>query len=144
MEENKFFKLKIKYLKQDTEGNIKKASEEFVLPAVSWTEAEARLIIYLRDELPEYNTVKCEPFNITDCIKDDSKELFFKTKVVYQDINEDNGKSIRIVDNYLVQADNTKEVNDKMKARLEGSVMDYEIENISKTKISQVFYEVQK
>ena len=108
------------------------------------TEAEARITEYLKDELPEFNLVLCNPFNITDIIKDETKEAYFKAKLVYQDINEDNGKKTRVIENYIIQANNTKEVNDKIKERLTGSVIDFEIENISKTKISNCFYSVDK
>tara|TARA_R110000737_G_scaffold337803_1_gene358295 strand:+ start:1504 stop:1938 length:435 start_codon:yes stop_codon:yes gene_type:complete len=144
MEENSnWFKLKVKYLVQ-TEDSIKKKTSEYVLNAMTHTEAECRITEYLKDDLPEFKLTLCNPFNITDIIKDDTKEFYFKAKLVYQDINEDNGKSTRIIENYIVQANNTKDVNDKIKERLTGSVIDFEIENISKTKIEDCFYNVEK
>ena len=45
MIENNFFKLKVKYLIQDPDkGSIKKKTSEYVLKAVSFTDAEQSLI----------------------------------------------------------------------------------------------------
>ena len=107
MTENNFFKLKVKYLIQDPDkGSIKKKTSEYVLKAVSFTDAEKSLLECLKDDF-EYNLVSCSKFNIQDVRIDETKEGYFKAKI-------------------------------------SGSVMDYEIENIQKTKIEKVFYEVNK
>lgn len=144
MEENSnWFKLKVKYLVQ-TENKIEKKTAEFVLKGYTFSEAEANLTGFIEDTIGEFNLVTCSKFNIIDCIKDESKEFWYKVKVVYKDINEDNGKETRVIDNYLIQENNPEGITKKMKDRLTGSIMDYDLEQIQKTKISEVFYEVEK
>ena len=116
--ENNWFKLKVKYLIQ-VEDKIQKKTAEYVLKAVSFTDAEASLLEQLQDEF-EYNLVSCSKFNIQDVRKDDAKE------------------------DYLIQGDTVEDVTKSIKQLLSGSVMDYTVENIQRTKIQEVFYNVEK
>ena len=144
MIENNFFKLKVKYLIQDPDkGSIKKKTSEYVLKAVSFTDAEASLLECLKDDF-EYNLVSCSKFNIQDVRIDETKEDYFKVKIVSTSSDIISGKTSKIIDNYIIQGDNIEDVNKSIKQLLSGSVMDYEIENIQKTKIEKVFYEVNK
>ena len=72
------------------------------------------------------------------------KKVILKAKIVSTSSDVDNGKTSKIIDNYIIQGDNIEDVNKSIKQLLSGSVMDYEIENIQKTKIEKVFYEVNK
>jgi len=142
--ENNFFKLKIKYLVQDPDkGSIKKKTSEYVLKAVSFTDAEASLLDYLENQF-EYNLVSCSKFNIQDVRIDETKEDYFKVKIVYNSTDEETGKASKSIDNYIIQGDSMEDVNKSIRELLSTSVVDYQIENIQKTKIKQVFYEVNK
>ena len=144
MIENNFFKLKVKYLIQDPDkGSIKKKTSEYVLKAVSFTDAEKSLLECLKDDF-EYNLVSCSKFNIQDVRIDETKEDYFKVKIVSTSSDIISGKTSKIIDNYIIQGNNIEDVNKSIKQLLSGSVMDYEIENIQKTKIEKVFYEVNK
>ena len=141
MQENNWFKLKVKYLIQ-TEDKIQKKTAEYVLKAVSFTDAEASLLYQLQYEF-EYSLVSCSKFNIQDVRKDDAKEDYFKVKIVYVSTSED-GKESKVIDNYLIQGDTVEDVTKSIKQLLSGSVMDYTVENIQRTKIQEVFYNVEK
>lgn len=143
MEENSnWFKLKVKYLVQ-TENKIEKKTSEYVLKAVSFTDAEASLLEQLQDEF-EYDLVSCSKFNIQDVIKDDSKDLYFKVKLVYVSDNPDTGKETKFIENYLVQSNSTVEATKMVNERMNGSIVDFEIENVQKTKVVEAFYNVNK
>ena len=142
MEENSnWFKLKVKYLVQ-TEDSIKKKTSEYVLKAYSFTDAEASLLKHLKDEF-EYNLVSCSKFNIQDVRKDDAKEDYFKVKIVYVSTSED-GKESKVIDNYLIQGDTVEDVTKSINQLSFGSLMDYTVENVQRTKIQEVFYNVDK
>ena len=144
MIENNFFKLKVKYLVQDPDkGSISKKTSEYVLKAVSFTDAEASLLECLKDDF-EYNLVSCSKFNIQDVRIDETKEDYFKVKIVSTSSDIISGKTSKIIDNYIIQGNNIEDVNKSIKLMLYSPVilLDYEIENIQKTKIEKVFYEV--
>ena len=139
--ENNWFKLKVKYLIQ-IEDKIQKKTAEYVLKAVSFTDAEASLLQHLENEF-EYNLVSCSKFNIQDVRKDDAKEDYFKVKIVYTSANED-GKESKVIDNYIIQGDTIEDVTKSVTQLLSSSIMDYNIEQIQRTKIVECFYSVEK
>ena len=138
--ENNWFKLKVKYVIQ-IEGKVQKKTAEYVLKAVSFTDAEASLLQHLENEF-EYNLVSCSKFNIQDVRKDDAKEDYFKVKIVYTSANED-GKESKVIDNYIIQGDTIEDVTKSVTQLLSSSIMDYNIEQIQRTKIVECFYEVE-
>lgn len=137
-----FFKLKIKYLIQDENGSIKKKTSEFVLNAVTFTDAEVSLQKALEETIEEYNLMSCSKMNIEDVIKDDTEDFFFKVKLNYISCDPDSGKEKKITEQYLVQSSSTEGAQKVIKERMTGSVVDWKIASISETKIIDCFYEV--
>ena len=142
--ESQFFNIKVKYLTQLEDQSIKKVTKQYVLKAISFTDAEAQIRTNLENDIPEFNIVNCNPFNIQDVRIDETKESFFKVKVAYQDIDEATGKVKKLIDNYIIQGNEIKDVTNSTNEMLNGSIMDYVIENIQLTKIDNVFYQVNK
>lgn len=136
---NTWFSCKISYLKQAENGSIFKKSEQYMLNALSFTEAEARLQGILEEYIPEYDLSTCAKSNINDIVIDESKDFFFKVKVTYVSADADSGKEKKINENYLVQADSTKGALEKVEERMVGTVMAWEIASISKTLVIDVF-----
>lgn len=134
-----WFTVKVKYLKQLENGSITSKSEAYMLNALSFTEAEARLQGILEEYIPEYNLLTVAKTNIQDVIIDEAQEFFYKVKVSYISADPDSGKEKKITENYMIQADGLKEAYEKMEVRLQGSIVDWEIPAISKTTIVDVF-----
>lgn len=130
----KWFKLKIKYLSQNDKGEVKKHTAEYILKAVSFTDAEATLLINLQDQF-EYNLVSCAKFNIEEVVIDEIYDDFFKVKTVISSVDE-KGKEIKVIDNLIIQSNTVDQVNKKLKNK----GIDLEsVENIAKTKIIDCF-----
>ena len=135
-----WFTVKIKYLKQNPEdGSIQSKSEAYMLNALSFTEAEARLQGILEEYIPEYNLIACAKTNIQDVIIDEAFDNFYKVKVSYISADPDSGKEKKISENYVIQADGLKDAYEKMESRLQGSIVDWEIPSITKTNVVYVF-----
>tara|TARA_R110002096_G_scaffold45503_4_gene122141 strand:- start:62 stop:520 length:459 start_codon:yes stop_codon:yes gene_type:complete len=134
-----WFTVKIKYLKQDESGSISSKSESYMLQALSFTEAEARLQGILEEYISEYNLLTEQKTNIQDVIIDEAHEFFYKIKVCYVSADPDSGKEKAMSENYIIQANGLKEAYEKMEVRLKGSIVDWEIPAISKTNIVDVF-----
>lgn len=132
--EYNWFKLKIKYLSQNDKGEVKKHTAEYILKAVSFTDAEATLLINLQDQF-EYNLVSCAKFNIQEVVFDEAYNDFFKVKTVISSVDE-KGKEIKVIDNLIIQSNTVDQVNKKLKNK----GIDLEsVENIAKTKIIDCF-----
>tara|TARA_R110000765_G_scaffold257524_1_gene357806 strand:- start:186 stop:611 length:426 start_codon:yes stop_codon:yes gene_type:complete len=134
-----FYQAKINYLKQAENGSIFKKTEEYVLSSLSFTECEARLQSILEQYIPEYELKALKQSNFNDVIIDESKDFFFKAKIVYVSADADTGKEKKITEYYLVQADNIADCIEKLNEKMEGTVMDWESSSVSKTKIVDVF-----
>jgi len=129
-----WFKLKVKYLSQNDKGEVKKHTAEYILKAVSFTDAEATLLINLQDQF-EYNLVSCAKFNIQEVVFDEAYNDFFKVKTVISSVDE-KGKEIKVIDNLIIQSNTVDQVNKKLKNK----GIDLEsVENIAKTKIIDCF-----
>lgn len=142
-----WFETKVRYEKTTEEGTQKKVTEQYVVDALSFSEAEQRIT----EEMSAYISGE---FEITDVRKAAYKEVFFsdeemadkwfKAKLMFITIDEMTEKEKRSAVTYLVQAGTfdgaVKNINEVM-----GSTMiDYEKSNISETKIIDVFEHVAK
>lgn len=134
-----WFTAKIKYLKQLDNGSIASRTDNYLLNALSFTEAEARLQGILEQSIPEYNLLVLAKTNIEDVVIDEADEFFFKTKVSYISADADSGKETKITEVYMIQAETVEGATDKMKSRLEGSIVDWEIPSVVKTTIVDCF-----
>lgn len=135
-----WFTAKIRYLKQKQEdGTVYSKTESYMLNAMSFTEAEARLQGILEEYITEYELLTCAKTRIQDVVIDEAQEFFYKVKVNYISTDPDSGKEKKIAENYVVQANGLKEAYEKMEVRMEGSIVDWEIPSITKTNIVDVF-----
>lgn len=135
-----WFKTKIKYLKQNPEdGSISNKTEEHLISAVSFTEAESRLQKIMEEYVSEYNLLDCSKMNIQDIIIDEAYDKYFNVKVQYVTADIDSGKQKKITEVYIVQADTLVRAYNKMEERLSGSIVDWEVPAISETKFVDAF-----
>ena len=137
-----WFECKIRYEKTTEEGLQKKVTEQYVVDALSFSEAEKRIIeemsAYISGEF-EIADVKKAPYKevfFSDAVNDDR---YYKAKLAFITIDEKTEKEKRSNVTYLVQAATldgaVKNINEVM-----GSTMiDYEKSNIAETKIMDVF-----
>ncbi len=134
-----WFGCKISYLKQAENGSIYKKSEQYLLNAESFTEAEARLQAALEESIPEYNLLTCAKSNISDIIFNEGAEAYYKCKLTYISQDEDSGKEKKVTENYLVAADTLAEASELLTEKMQGSVVEWELPMISKTNIVDIF-----
>jgi len=133
------FKCKISYIKQNENGSVVKVKEEYVVPALSFTEAEANLQSILESYIAEYNLESCTPLKVTDVIFGEGADDFYKAKIDYVSYDEDSGKEKKISETYLIRSNNLKDCLPMIESRMEGSVVNWEVTSVSKTNIADVF-----
>ena len=137
-----WFEAKFRYEKVMEDGLQKKVTELYVIDALSYSEAETRIM----DEMSSYISGE---FDVADLKKAAYKEVFFsdketddrwyKAKLVFITIDEKTEKQKRSAVTYLVQAATfdgaVKNINEVMG----GTMIDYEKSNIAETKAVDVF-----
>lgn len=124
------------------DGLQKKVTEQYVVDALSFSEAEKRII----EEMSAYISGQ---FEVTDVKKAQYKEVFFddaemsdryyKAKLVFITIDERTEKEKRSNVTYLVQAATLDGAVKNINEVMDGTMIDYEKSNIAETKIIDVF-----
>ena len=137
-----YFSAKIKFLHQTESGEIKRKSEEFLVSASTFIEAETNLLENLKDEIAEYQLTALSIKTFDDIFKSEyelGERLFFKVVIALTTLDPDTSKESKVKSNSLIQAESTDEATKKIKEIWSHSVSDWEIISISQTKYVDVF-----
>ena len=139
---SKFFEVKIQYQKLQEDGKEKKVTEQYVVEALSFTEAEARIaeemLPYTDGDL-DVVSEKIAPFNeifISDRTDDDK---WFISKVCFITLDEKTSKEKKQTFRYLVQAATSENALDYTKTMLNQCLSDYSIDSVQDTPTLNVF-----
>ena len=137
-----WFECKIAYEKVMEDGLQKKVKESYVVDALSFTEAESRIM----EEMSSYISGE---FTIENINKASYKEIFFsddeladrwyKTKLQFITIDEKTEKEKRSNVNYLVQAGTLKGAVGNIESVMGTTMIDYVIASVAETTLMDVF-----
>ena len=137
---NTWFECKAKYQKTGEDGKDKMVSENYLVDAVSFTEAEKRINKELEPYISgEFFVVVIKIANFSEIIPDENGDRYFKTKVSFISVDEEKGVEKRSSTYMLVQANNVKEAYVNTEKALSDTVSDFEIPAISESNILDVF-----
>ena len=146
---SKYYEVKIQYQKTLEDGKEKKVTEQYVVEALSFTEAESRIIEEMTPFIDgDFDVVseKIAPYNeifLSDNYYSDDK--WFVSKVAFITIDEKTEKEKKQTFRYLVQAATSELALDYTKEMLSHGMSDYRIDAVQDTPTLDVFlYEVKK
>lgn len=137
-----WFECKIRYEKTMKNGMNKKVTEAYIVDALSFTEAEARII----EEMTPFISGE---FTVSDIKRANYSELFFsdeiaadrwfKCKLTFITLDEKSGAEKKTSTNVLVQASDLRDAVKKVDEGMKGSMADYIISSIAETAIMDVY-----
>lgn len=137
---NSWFTVKVKYTKQLEDGQLKRVTEPYLLDAVSFTDAEARIYEELgsiiRGEFLVTNIAKTE---FADIFQYDDADVWYKAKVTYISVDADSGKEKKVNNNFLVGAHNVKEAYERIQESLADMMVSFDIPAIQVSPIVDIF-----
>ena len=137
-----WFECKIRYEKIMEDGTPKKVNEVYVIDALSFSEAEERIMeemsSYISGEI-ELVDVKIAPYKEIFFADNNLTERWFKAKVVYIIIDERTQREKRMPVMVLVNAGNINSAIKNTDEVMGGTMIDYAITAIQETKIFDVF-----
>lgn len=139
---SKFYEVKVQYQEIQEDGKEKKVTEQYVVEALSFTEAETRIIEEMTPYISgEFDVVseKIAPFIeifLSDK-RDDDK--WFVSKVAFITIDEKTEKEKKQTFRYLVQAATSEIALDYTKEMLSHGMSDYRIDAVQDTPTLDVF-----
>ena len=139
---SKYYEVKIQYHKMQEDGKEKKVTEQYVVEALSFTEAESRIIEemtpYISGEL-DVVSEKIAPYNeilLSDRTDDDK---WFISKVGFITLDERTDKEKKQTFRYLVQAATSELALDYTKEMFSHGMSEYCIEAVQDTPTLEVF-----
>ena len=137
-----WFECKIRYEKIMEDGLPKKINDVYVVDALSFSEAEERIIeemsSYISGEI-EIVDVKIAPYREVFFADDNLADQWFKAKLSFITIDERSNKEKRTSMMYLVNAGNISSAISNIDKVMSGTMIDYVTTSISATKIFDVF-----
>lgn len=145
---SKFYEVKIQYQEMQEDGKEKKVTEQYVVEALSFTEAETRIIEEMTPYVSgEFDVVseKIAPYYEILLSENSNDDKWFLSKVAFITIDEKTEKEKKQTFRYLVQAATSELALDYTKEMLSHGMSDYTIDAVRDTPTLDVFlYEVKK
>lgn len=136
----KWFECTIKYEKQLEEGKVAKITERYLVDALTFTEAEARIIKEMKPFISGlFEVANINPQKYSELFWNEKADKWFKTKVNFIVLDEEKGVEKKVANYMLVQANDLKEARELLVDGMKGSQADWEIASISETKILDVY-----
>lgn len=136
----KWFECTIKYEKQLEDGKLAKITERYLVDALTFTEAEARIIKEMKPFISgEFEVANINPQKYSELFWNEKADKWFKTKVNFIVLDEEKGVEKKVANYMLVQANDLKEARELLVEGMKGSMADWEIASISETKILDVY-----
>jgi hypothetical protein len=137
-----WFECKIRYEKVMENGLNKKVTEPYLVDALSFTEAEARII---EEEKPfmtgEFTVSDIKRANYTELFPadEDAADRWFKCKLYFVTLDEKSGAEKKTAANVLVQAEDLRDAVKRLDEGMKGSLADYQIAAVNETPIMDVY-----
>jgi hypothetical protein len=137
---NNWFEVKVKYTKQLDNGTFKRVTEPYLLAAMTFTDAEARIYEELGNIIRgEFHVTGIKPVNFHDIFHYEDAEVWYKVKISFQDVNVDTEKSKKTTNLFLLTANSVKEAYERMQENLSTMMVDFEVLNIAVSPIIDIF-----
>ncbi len=139
---NNWFTVKVKYTKQLENGTFKRVSEPYLLAAMTFTDAEARIYEELGSVIRgEFDVVGISRTEIHDIFAYEDAYTWYKAKISYEreDGEGEDAKKKKISQNFLVSAHSVKDAYERIRESLETLMIDYQIPSIMVSPIVDIF-----
>lgn len=140
---SKFYEVKIRYQKMQEDGKEKKVTEQYVVEALSFTEAESRIIEEMTHYISgEFDVVseKIAPYNEIFLSDNSTDDKWFVSKVGFITIDKRTAKEKKQTFRYLVQAATSELALDYTKEMFSHGMSDYRIDAVQDTATLEVFF----
>ena len=137
-----WFETRVRYDKTIEDGRDKMVTEQYVVEALSFSEAEKRIV----EEMSHYvsgefgvKAIKLAAYSETFFSDIDTDDKWFKAKLAFITLDEKTGKEKRSPVTYLVQAASLDKARAYVKEVMEKTLSDYDVISISETHFIDVF-----
>jgi len=135
-----WFECKIKYEKNAGDGKILNVGEIYLVDAMSFTEAEARIIEEMRPFISgDFKVENIKRARIYEMFPNAAGDKWYRCRVMFISLDEEKGVEKRTAAAIYVQASDIKNAWDILQDGMKGSMADYEVAAIVETAIMDVY-----
>jgi len=137
---NNWFECKVRYEKMMENGILKKVTEPYLVDALSFTEAEARIIKEITPFISgEFSVSDIKRAKYTELFEDTTGDKWYRCKVFFITLDEKSGAEKRTACSMLVQAIDLATSLKNLIEGMKGTMADYQIASITETAIMDVY-----
>ena len=121
----------------------KKVTEKYLVDAMSFTEAEARIIEEMSPFISgEFKVTAIKITNLLEVFASNiaEDEKWYKLKVAFITLDEKSGKEKKVYQNMLVQSCSTNDAEKDLNEFMKDTLSAYEIAEVVETQVMDVFF----
>ncbi|MCK3682626.1 DUF4494 domain-containing protein [Maribellus sp. YY47] len=136
-----WFESKVKYMKVSESGTEMMVTESFLLDAVSYTDAETRIIRKMQEMVRggEFTIVDIKKSRIAEVFPFEDGEWWYKATINLVTVDEEAGKEKKLRTYYLIMADDIREALNRLDESLNYLVIPYVTSSLAVSNIVDVF-----
>ncbi len=135
-----WFECKVKYDKMLENGMQKKVNEPYLVDALSFTEAEARITEEVSPFISgEFSVSAVKRANISELFFDETGDRWYKCKINFITLDEKSGMEKRTASYMLVQAADFATALKNLNELMKGTMADWVIVSITETMLMDVY-----
>lgn len=132
----------VRYERTMENGMTKKVTELYLVDALSFAEAEGRIIKEMQPFMSgEFDVVTIKRTNYSEIVENgaDSADKWFKAKLMFISIDEKTAKEKKQTVYFIVKASDINNAHSVVVEHMQTSAIDYEIATLDETKIMDLF-----
>ena len=135
-----WFECKVSYEKILENGMQKKVTEPYLVDALSFTEAEARIIEEIRPFITgEFTVTDIKRARLSELFFNENGDRFYKIKVYFITLDEKSGAEKKNTAQMIEQDCKLKEAIAVLEDGMKGTMADYTIASVTETQLMDVF-----
>lgn len=136
-----WFEVRVRYEKTSEDGKQRAVTEQYVVEAMSFTEAEAAITAYIVPYVSggfAITAITIAPYGEVFFTDDEKADKYFRVKVAFIILDEKTGKEKKTTATYLASAANTEGALRNTDAAFAPTMIDYYVSSITETALLDV------
>ncbi len=137
-----WFECKVRYEKATEKGLSKKVNEPYLVDALSFTEAEARITGEMKPFISgDFMVSDIKRANYSELFpsEEEAADKWYKCKLLFVTLDEKSGAEKTTSTQVLVQAADLRDAVGKLDEGMKGTMADYQIASVAETAIMDVY-----
>ncbi len=135
-----WFSCKVKYFKENEQGVVKGVTDTYILDAVSYAEAEARMYELLEGVIHgDFEVIKVSKHQYSDVFDYENTNYVYKGKIKYSSVDEKSEKERTVTNTLVIAGDSIEDACERLKREFATMLVPYTIIMMQEIDIVDIF-----